>query len=62
MLVGAVLQENDVERAANLDRQQWDYYLEESWRWAIAGAVHFQHLDPPVVNTKSTDQPLLEVI
>lgn len=29
-------QENDVERAANLDRKHWDYCLEDMWRWIIA--------------------------
>ena len=32
-----VLQENDVERAANLHREYRDYYMEETWRWVIAG-------------------------
>ena len=32
-------QDNDVERAANLDREHWDYCLEEVWRWIIASKL-----------------------
>lgn len=32
-------QENDVERAANLNREHWDYCLEEMWRWLIASRL-----------------------
>ena len=30
------LQDNDVERAFNLNRDHLDYLVEESWRWALA--------------------------
>ena len=30
------MQENDIERAANLNRDHLDYLVEESWRWAFA--------------------------
>jgi hypothetical protein len=32
------VQDNDVERAANLDKDHLDYLVEESWRWALACA------------------------
>lgn len=33
----SLVQENDIERATHLDREHWDYCLEEMWRWIIAG-------------------------
>ncbi len=31
-----LVQDNDVERATNLNRDHLDYVVEESWRWAMA--------------------------
>ena len=31
-----VLQDNDIERAVNLNRDHLDYIVEETWRWAMA--------------------------
>jgi hypothetical protein len=31
-----MLQDNDVERETRMSKEQLDYVVEESWRWAIA--------------------------
>lgn len=42
MLLANAVQENDVERATALDRQQEDYVKEEAWKWALSGCVVFE--------------------
>ena len=37
--------ENDVERAAELARDQADYAAEENWRWLLSGASSSQLAD-----------------
>ena len=38
--------ENDVERAAELARDQADYASEEAWRWLLSGVRHVQMWTP----------------
>jgi len=41
-----------VERATNMDREHWEYYLEETWRWLIASTP-----PPPPHPTPPTHPP-----
>ena len=38
-----LLQDNDVERETKVNKEELDYVVEESWRWAIACEALIRH-------------------